>query len=28
MPDGTVVGMLADPEGHVVGLVTPPPSSG
>jgi predicted enzyme related to lactoylglutathione lyase len=28
MPDGTVIGMLADPEGHVVGLVTPPPSSG
>jgi uncharacterized protein len=24
MPDGTVVGLLADPEGHVVGLVRPP----
>jgi uncharacterized protein len=24
MPDGTTIGMLADPEGHVIGLVTPP----
>ena len=24
MPDGTVIGLLADPEGHVIGLVTPP----
>ena len=23
MPDGTVLGMLADPEGHVIGLVAP-----
>jgi uncharacterized protein len=24
MPDGTVIGLLADPEGHTIGLVTPP----
>jgi predicted enzyme related to lactoylglutathione lyase len=24
MPDGTVLGMVADPEDHVIGLVTPP----
>ena len=24
MADGTVLGMVADPEGHVIGLVTPP----
>ena len=24
MPDGTVVGLFTDPEGHTVGVVTPP----
>ena len=27
MPDGTVLGMVADPEGHVIGPVTPPAGS-
>jgi len=24
MPDGTVIGLFEDPEGHAIGLVTPP----